>query len=94
MGKTMISARIPDEMDRDLDKLVASTKRSKSFLVEEALENYIESKLWLTEKINKAVEDADKDGRFVSEDDMSAWLKTWGTPEAKILPKLRNRDGA
>ncbi len=44
MGKTMISARIPDEMDRDLDKLAASTNRSKSILVEVALEVCFESK--------------------------------------------------
>lgn len=37
-----ISVRLPDELIRALDELAGSTDRSKTFLVREAIESYLE----------------------------------------------------
>lgn len=37
-----ISLRLPEDLIRRLDELSRSTKRPKSFLIREALENYLE----------------------------------------------------
>ena len=41
MNKTMISARIPEKLGDDLEALAEATKRSKAFLLTEALEDYV-----------------------------------------------------
>jgi RHH-type transcriptional regulator, rel operon repressor / antitoxin RelB len=92
MTKTMISARIPEKLDRDLAGLAEMTSRSKAFLLTEALEEYVERKGWIIREIDSAVADAAKDGSYVSEDDMAAWFKTWGKRDKAALPRLRDRD--
>jgi len=38
----MISIRLPEEMEKRINKLAKSTQRSKSFFIKEALNNYLE----------------------------------------------------
>jgi RHH-type transcriptional regulator, rel operon repressor / antitoxin RelB len=92
MAKSMISARIPEELDVKLEVLAEATQRSKAFLLTEALEDYVARQSWLVKAVDEAVEDAAKDGRYVAEEDMSAWLRQWGNAESTPLPKLRHRD--
>ena len=94
MPKSMISARISSELDEGLDLIAEATKRSKSHLMEEALQEFVAKKAWMISAVKQAIKAADEDGRYVAEDDMSAWLKTWGTDGVVNLPRLRNRDEA
>lgn len=91
MTKTMISARIPEKLGEDLAALAESTQRSKAYLLTEALERYVERQSWLVREIDAAVKEADESGDYVTEEDMSAWLKTWGKPGKHPLPPLRKR---
>jgi predicted transcriptional regulator len=92
MNKTMISARIPAKLGNEIEALAESTRRSKAFLITEALEDYVKRQAWLVKRIDDAVRDADESGEYVSEEDMSAWLKSWGKPDELPPPKLRRRD--
>ena len=92
MAKTMISARIPEKLNEDIESLAEMTQRSKAFLVTEALEDYVSRKAWLVKRIDEAVKDADENGDWVSEDDMEAWLMSLGTADKLPLPRLRKRD--
>lgn len=92
MNKTMISARIPEKLGDDLEALAEATKRSKAFLLTEALEDYVARQAWLVKRIDAAVRDADESGEYVSEEDMFAWLKSWGKPGELPPPRLRKRD--
>lgn len=89
MTKTMISARIPEKLGEELEALAATTRRSKAYLVTEALEDYIERNAWLIREIDLAVKEADESDQYVSEEDMSAWLRTRGNPGKHPLPRLR-----
>lgn len=92
MTKTMISARIPEQLGNDLEALAVATRRSKAFLVTEALEDYVKRRAWLAKRIDEAVRDADESGEYVLEEDMSAWLHSWGKPGELPPPRLRKRD--
>lgn len=92
MTKTMISARIPEKLGEELEALAATTRRSKAYLVTEALEDYVDRKARLYREIDEAVKEADEDGSYVSEKDMRTWLGTWGKENEFPPPKLRNRD--
>jgi RHH-type transcriptional regulator, rel operon repressor / antitoxin RelB len=87
MTKTMISARIPEKLGEELDALAATTRRSKAYLVAEALEDYIARQGRLYREIDEAVKEADASGEYVSHERMSAWLQSWGTDNELQQPE-------
>ncbi|MFN0191396.1 MAG: CopG family ribbon-helix-helix protein [Aestuariivirga sp.] len=92
MAKTMVSARIPEKLNQGLEELAGLTRRSKGYLLTEALEAYVDEKVRLYRHIDEAVKQADEDGSYVSEKDMAAWLDSWGSPNELPPPRLRKRD--
>ena len=92
MPKTMVSARISEELDGKLEKLAELTRRSRAYLLNQALEEYVDEKVRLYQVIAEAVREADEDGSYVSDKDMRAWLNSWGKPDELPSPRLRHRD--
>lgn len=86
MSQNVISLRIPDSVKDRLDRLSASSKRSRSFLAAEALNEYLERHEWQVAAIDEAVQDADK-GAFVSHEAVSEWLNSWGSDKELSAPK-------
>lgn len=75
MAKTVaLSARIDPKVARKLDKLKAVTKRSKSYLVGEALSTYADEELALIASIEKGRADV-KAGRFKAHSQVMANLR-------------------
>ena len=72
----------PDTRDR-LDNLARITRRSKSFVIEEALEQYLEVNEWQIKGINEALSEADSPGAVFDEHDEV--LAKW---EAKVARKV------
>jgi predicted transcriptional regulator len=82
-----MSVRLRKETLDRLDSLAKQTKRSRSYLVAEAVENLVEENAWQIEEIGKAVRKADAGGPFVKHQDMTAWLKSWGSDEELPPPR-------
>jgi RHH-type transcriptional regulator, rel operon repressor / antitoxin RelB len=76
MKKTMISARIPQELDEKLEAFAKLDKRSKSFIIEEALERYVAREAWIVEKMDKAFAEAETAGEWTSNEAMVKWLES------------------
>ena len=85
MTKTMISARIPQKLSQELEALAAQTKRSKGFLLTEALENFVARETWMAKKIDAAAKSADETTKWHSHESVSKWIMSWGTDNE--LPK-------
>ena len=86
------SVRLPDNLKTAVAKLAATGKRSRAFIVKEAVAAYVdERRAWL-DAIDEALTEADR-GVFVSGEAVAAWLKTWGdkvqrpAPKADIFPE-------
>ena len=58
MVTTVLSCRIPASIKRTLGSLSKATKRSNTFLVTEALSEYIDRKAWHLRAIDDALEEA------------------------------------
>jgi RHH-type transcriptional regulator, rel operon repressor / antitoxin RelB len=86
MSQNIISLRIPDAMKDRLDRLSVSTKRSRSFLAAEALNEYLERNEWQIGAIDEAVREADK-GIFTSHEAVTDWLNSWGSVNELAAPK-------
>ena len=78
--------RLNPEIIEGLDRLAASTNRSKTFLVEEALTNYLEREAWQISEIVEAVAEADSGGPFVEHEKVDAWLRSWGKDDEQPPP--------
>ena len=72
-----MTIRLEPELKSRLDKLSASTHRSKSFLAAEAVREFIEINEWQIEEIEQAIKEAD-DGDFAHDQEVSTVLNKWG----------------
>lgn len=78
-----LTVRVKPETRDRLDQLAHVTRRSKSFVIEEALEQYLAVNEWQIPGIQEALEAADSAGADFVEHD--AVLSRW---EAKVAGKV------
>lgn len=83
---TTFSVRLKSKTKRQLAKLAKITGRSSNFLISDAVEAYIDDQ----EKMRGDLRAADrevKSGHYVKNEDMKAWLLSWGTKHELPPPK-------
>lgn len=76
-----ITLRLDPQLTRKLDKLADATQRSRSFLLTEAVQQYLESNAWQVQEIKDALDEAER-GEFATPEEVDAAFK-----------KLRRRAG-
>ena len=69
-----LSLRIDPALKKRLDKLAAATNRSKSYLAEEAIKNFVSVNEWQIAGIKKAIKEADE-GRFATDEEVREHFK-------------------
>jgi len=83
---TTLSVRIDPGVLQRLEALAASSKRSKSFLAAEAIAAYVEAQQWQLGEIQAGLKDLEE-GRRVSHERVSRWLRSWGKPGETNAPQ-------
>ena len=83
------SIRIPEEMEKPLEALSKKLDRSKSYLINQAIKEFIarqslEDSRW--QDTLQALESI-KSGNSIDEEDVNAWLNSWGTDKRLSTPK-------
>lgn len=77
MGKsTSLSLRIRPELNTRLEALAAAMDRPKSWVCEQALEDYVTLQEWQVAEIRKGLAEADA-GDFASEEEVEAAFAKW-----------------
>ena len=71
---TTMTVRLSKELKSRLERLAASTRRSKSYLAAEAIAEYVDLNAWQVEEIGRAVAKADAGGPFVRAEDAARYL--------------------
>ncbi len=85
------SVRLPNDVKYQVDELARLTKRSRSFIIKEAVDTYMSDCADRTRELEKAVKSAET-GVGHSSEQILAWMKSWGTdnelpsPEPDIQP--------
>ncbi len=74
--QTSMSMQLPENLNMQLAELAAATGRTKSNLVIQALENFVEKEAWQVAEIKEALKEAEAE-QFVSEDEMQTFWETW-----------------
>lgn len=85
---SVTSVRLNPEVEQPLEILSKKLDRSKSYLINQAVREFIarqsvEDSRW--EQTLEAIESISK-GESIDETDVNAWLNSWGTEEVKAAP--------
>ena len=73
---TVLTLRLKPGLRTQLDRLARSTERSRSFLVAEAIREYLVLNEWQIEETHRALEEADR-GEFAGEEQVRRTLGKW-----------------
>ncbi len=84
------SIRLQSDIEPNLEKLASKLHRSKNWLINQAIREYIEneqieSKRW--EETLLALESV-KNGKGIPEEKVDIWLQSWGTKNEEQAPEL------
>lgn len=85
-NNTLVSVRLPDDLRQEVDEFARLTRRSRSFVVKEALSAFIEEARAYRQAIDEASAEADR-GIFVSGEAVDEWLASWGSTEGREVPQ-------
>lgn len=80
MKTATVSAKIDPKVAKKLQRLVKATARSRSYLVAEAIEAYVEEQAWQIGAIREGIKEADK-GKFATDQEVRKTFKKWGLNE-------------
>jgi predicted transcriptional regulator len=80
MTTEVLTLRVPVEMKAGLESLGKSIHRSKSYIAEKAIEEYLERNSWQIEELQSAEKEIEK-GEFISNDKVESYLDSWGEKE-------------
>jgi predicted transcriptional regulator len=84
------SFRLDDDLQKKLETTATRLKRSKGWIINDALRQYIEQeerKQQMLEETSEAIADIEA-GRVVSGEEVMKWLETWGTSAETKAPLL------
>ena len=85
---TTLTIRIDEETKERLDNLAKATARTKSYIVDSAIKEFLETNEWQIKTIKEAVKRADReDAKFIDHEKVSKWITSWGTEDELEPPK-------
>lgn len=76
MAKSAVSVRIEDDKIEKLDRLADLSKRDRSFLINEAVEMFLEVNEWQISRIKSGLKQANNED-FASESQVSKAMNKW-----------------
>jgi predicted transcriptional regulator len=71
MSKETITFRVDSDKRKALDELAVSLDRDRSYILNEAIDYYLEMQRWQIEEINQAVAEANT-GDFANDEEVNA----------------------
>ena len=76
MSKQGISLRIEDKTIDEIDRLAKVAKRDRTFIINEAIDAYLDVHEWQLRRIDEAIVQADE-GKFANSADVEKVLRKW-----------------
>jgi len=85
----MMTIRLTPEVSEKLEALARDTKRSKSYLASEAIENYLDLNAWQVDEIKKGLEEARSGTSGVPHKEVEKWVRSWGSDHERPRPTAK-----
>ena len=74
---SVLSVRLAEEVTQQLEQLATATGRKKSFLVAQAIDDYLAREAWQVQEIHAALKEADA-GDFAADAVVADTVGKWG----------------
>ena len=81
-----VSVRLRPELNDQVSAIADSLDRPKSWVIEQAVADYVAMQAWQLTAIDEGIRAADA-GRVVSHEDVVTWVKSWDGPNELPAPK-------
>ncbi len=82
-----VSIRLTDDILGKLDMMARSADRSRSWLMSQAVNQYVEHEAWQLDAIKKSLKKLTAgEARFAEHEDVAQWLASWGTEKETVSP--------
>jgi len=78
--------RLTPELDAQVTKIAEAMNRPKTWVIEQAIRDFVAVQQWHLAAIDEGIRDADA-GRVVPHNDVAAWVRSWGKPGEFPAPK-------
>jgi len=83
----MLGIRVSPELAAEMNELAKVTHRSLAWIGEDAIKQYCRVQRWQLKEISESFTESESDGPVIQNEDMEAWLSSWGKPREKRAPK-------
>jgi predicted transcriptional regulator len=80
--------RLTPELNNEVAKIAKALNRPKSWVIEQAIKEFVAVQEWHLAAIEEGIWDADA-GRVVPHDEVAAWVRSWGKPDELPTPEWR-----
>ena len=77
-----VTARLSDDARVKLDHFAKLTNRSRSYIINEAVEHYLQDRMAYLTDLNEAIASIHTEPTY-SADEVFNWMQTWGTDSEK-----------
>ena len=72
-----VTVRVPSDIQKKLDQIAAGFDRSRNWLINEAIENYLDIYEWQEKRIKDRLKKAEKGGKFLSSDQVDKIVESF-----------------
>ena len=86
MRSTTFTVRVDAAAKKRLERLAKSTGRNRSFIVAEAINEYLDVNEWQVAGIRQAIASLDR-GEGVPHQQVKDWITSWGSYREQPIPK-------
>ena len=83
---TPVSVRLQPALNDQLAAVAAALDRPKSWVIEQAIKEFVALEEWRLTAIDEGIKAADE-GRVVSHEEVRAWVGSWGHPDERPAPE-------
>ena len=85
---SVTSIRLQDDLEAPLAELAERSHRSKNWIINQALKEYLENKELAEQRWLETIPalESVRDGKSVPAESVEAWLSSWGTEDEGPLP--------
>ena len=85
----MTSVRVPDDVLRRLEATAERLRRSKGWVINDALREYLTREEWRVQRLEETREALAEleAGDLVEGDKVLTWLESWGAPDERDPPR-------
>lgn len=83
---TPVSVRLDPVLNDRVAAIAAALDRPKSWVIEQAVADFIATQEWQLAAIDEGIAAADA-GRVAAHEDVVAWVRSWGHPDELPMPE-------